>query len=97
MNARVKHFGLFCRSIDDKEKSFTTSTAGNMICLAVFTLAEGFLLGCVAATYTAEEVLMAIGICSILVISLTLFAWQTKIDFTAMGGVLLVSRLLSML
>jgi protein lifeguard len=63
-----------------------------MICLAVFTLAEGFLLGCVAATYTAEEVLMAIGICSVLVISLTLFAWQTKFDFTAMGGVLLVSR-----
>jgi FtsH-binding integral membrane protein len=53
-------------------------------------LAEGFLLGCVAATYTKEEVLMALGICVILVIALTLFAWQTKVDFTAMGGILLV-------
>jgi FtsH-binding integral membrane protein len=62
----------------------------NFICLGLFTLAEGFLLGCVAATYTKEEVLMALGICVILVIALTLFAWQTKVDFTAMGGILLV-------
>ena len=33
---------------------------------------------------------MAVGITSILVIALTVFAWQTKFDFTAMGGVLLV-------
>jgi len=67
-------------------------TPGNFICLCIFTLAEGFLMGCVAATYTAEEVLMAIGITVVLVVALTLFAWQTKFDFTAMGGVLLVSH-----
>ena len=32
------------------------SSPGNLVCLSVFTLAEGFLLGCVAATYTAQEV-----------------------------------------
>lgn len=52
---------------------------GNYICLAIFTLSEGFLLGCVVATYTAEEVLMALGICAIVVIMLTLFAFQTKV------------------
>ncbi len=69
-------------------------TPGNFICLCIFTLAEGFLMGCVAATYTAEEVLMAIGITVVLVVALTLFAWQTKFDFTAMGGVLLVSTVI---
>ena len=44
-------------------------TPGNFICLVLFTIAEGFLLGCVAATYTKEEVLMAIGICIVLVIT----------------------------
>ena len=37
---------------------------------------------------------MAVGITSILVIALTVFAWQTKFDFTAMGGVLLVSSII---
>ena len=67
------------------------NSPGNLICLSVFTLAEGFLLGCVSATYTAQEVLMAEGITAILVIALTVFAWQTKFDFTVMGGVLLAS------
>ena len=40
--------------------------------------------------YCFCQVLMAVGITSILVIALTVFAWQTKFDFTAMGGVLLV-------
>ena len=63
---------------------------GNLICLSVFTLSMGVLLGSVSASYTADEVLMAVGICALMVIALTLFAWQTKFDFTMMGGVLLV-------
>eukprot|EP00088_Acartia_fossae_P063136 TRINITY_DN7676_c0_g1_i3.p1 TRINITY_DN7676_c0_g1~~TRINITY_DN7676_c0_g1_i3.p1 ORF type:complete len:244 (-),score=41.44 TRINITY_DN7676_c0_g1_i3:224-955(-) len=64
-------------------------TPHNFIFLGMFTLAEGFLLGCATATYEANEVLMAVGVTAAVVLALTLFAFQTKIDFTAMGGVLL--------
>merc|ERR1719180_738547 len=55
----------------------------------LFTLAEGFMLGTVTARYRADEVLMAVGVCAAITLALTIFAFQTKIDFTAMGGVLI--------
>lgn len=64
-------------------------TPHNFIFLGLFTLAEGFMLGTVTASYSADEVLMAVGVCAAIVLALTIFAFQTKIDFTAMGGVLL--------
>jgi hypothetical protein len=64
-------------------------TPHNFIFLGMFTLAEGFLLGCVTATYDANEVLMAVGVTAAVVLALTIFAFQTKIDFTAMGGALM--------
>ena len=33
--------------------------------------------------------MMAVGACAAITLGLTIFAFQTKIDFTAMGGVLL--------
>jgi len=64
-------------------------TPHNFIFLGLFTVAEGFLLGMVCATYDTDEVLMAVGMCAAVTLALTIFAFQTKIDFTAMGGVLL--------
>jgi len=64
-------------------------TPHNFIFLGLFTLAEGFMLGTVTARYRADEVLMAVGVCAAIVLALTIFAFQTKIDFTAMGGVLI--------
>jgi len=64
-------------------------TPHNFIFLGMFTLAEGFLLGCVTATYDANEVLMAVGVTAAVVLALTIFAFQTKIDFTVMGGALM--------
>ena len=61
-------------------------TPHNFIFLGLFTLAEGFMLGTVTASYSADEVLMAVGVCAAIVLALTIFAFQTKIDFTAMGG-----------
>ena len=61
-------------------------TPHNFIFLALFTLAEGFMLGTVTARYRADEVLMAVGVCAAITLALTIFAFQTKIDFTAMGG-----------
>ena len=66
-------------------------TPHNFIFLGLFTLAEGFMLGTVTARYRADEVLMAVGVCAAITLVLTIFAFQTKIDFTAMGGKFLSS------
>jgi len=70
---------------------------GNLICLGVFTLAEGFMMGCVVSVYQVDEVMMALGITVAVVFGLTIFALQTKIDFTAMGGILLVALICLMM
>jgi hypothetical protein len=61
-----------------------------MICLAGFTIAEGLLLGVATSTYSANSVLLAVGICALIVLGLTIFALQTRIDFTMMNGILFV-------
>lgn len=63
----------------------------NFIFLFIFTLAESLILGVVASTYKTDAVLMAVGICAAVCLGLTLFAFQTKWDFTVMGGVLFVA------
>ena len=51
---------------------------------------QGILLGSVTIVYSANEVLLAIGICAAVSLALMIFALQTKIDFTAYSGVLFV-------
>ena len=58
----------------------------NIIFLGVFTAAEGFMLGCFCARFEADAILYAIGITAGVTFGLTIFAFQTKIDFTACGG-----------
>lgn len=66
------------------------SFPGNFICLAIFTLAEAYLLGTISSYYSTTAVTWSIGALVIVVLGLTLFAWQTKIDFTTMSGSLFV-------
>lgn len=40
------------------------------------------------------QVMLAVGICTVVTLGLTLFAFQTKIDFTMMGGVLFAATLI---
>ena len=54
---------------------------------------EGFMLGTVSAFYEQDAVIMAAGITAAVTIGLTLFAFQTKWDFTTCGGKFLVSSL----
>jgi len=61
----------------------------NLIFLGLFTLCEGWLIGAICSTYEVTEVLIAVGMTAGVVFALTLFAMQTKIDFTAWGGALL--------
>ncbi|KAI8778269.1 protein lifeguard 1 [Biomphalaria glabrata] len=69
---------------------FRRKTPINMILLIAFTVCEGFLLGTVSSHYDRDEVLMAIGITAVVSLALTIFAFQTKWDFTMMGGLLFV-------
>ena len=44
------------------------------------------MLGMVATTYDVDAVLMAVGTTAAVTLALTIFAFQTKIDFTGCGG-----------
>ena len=69
-------------------------TPHNFIFLGLFTAFEGVVLGCMAAKFQADAVLIAVGITAGVTLGLTLFAFQTKIDFTACGGVFLALLLI---
>ncbi|CAH1774340.1 unnamed protein product [Owenia fusiformis] len=69
---------------------FRRKTPWNLIMLMVFTLFESWLLGAVASCYKADAVMWAAVITAVIVLGLTIFAMQTKYDFTMCGGGLLV-------
>ena len=48
------------------------------------------MLGMVATTYDVDAVLMAVGTTAAVTLALTIFAFQTKIDFTGCGGEILL-------
>ncbi|EFB22740.1 hypothetical protein PANDA_014977, partial [Ailuropoda melanoleuca] len=62
----------------------------NYILLGFFTVLQGLLLGAVSVFYNAEEVLWATAATALVTLSLTLFALQTKWDFTMLNGMLFV-------
>ena len=65
----------------------------NMILLAVFTVCESFIVGAISSVYDTTTVLIAVGITAVVVLGITIFAFQTKIDFTGMGIYLFVASL----
>ncbi|XP_045766790.1 protein lifeguard 1-like [Maniola jurtina] len=65
----------------------------NFIFLTLFTLAQSFLLGVITSAYNVSEVMMAVGITAAVCLGLTLFAFQTKFDFTMMGGALVAASM----
>uniref|UniRef100_A0A7S1G727 Uncharacterized protein n=1 Tax=Bicosoecida sp. CB-2014 TaxID=1486930 RepID=A0A7S1G727_9STRA len=60
----------------------------NYILLSVFTLATSYLVGTISATYSTDTVLLALVMTMGVTIGLTIYAFQTKRDFTMMGGFL---------
>lgn len=63
----------------------------NFVLLTLFTFAEAFMLSVTASRYQSQEVFLAVGITAAVCLGLTLFAFQTKYDFTMCGGILLVA------
>lgn len=62
--------------------SVRRKSPGNIIALGIFTLALSVMVSSISVYHNAEWVLMAIGITAALCLGLTLFSFQTKIDFT---------------
>ncbi|XP_050445234.1 protein lifeguard 1 isoform X2 [Cataglyphis hispanica] len=66
----------------------------NYIFLFLFTLMFAFLLAVISSAFKSEEVMLAIGITMAVCLGLTIFAFQTKIDFTGLHNVLFVALLI---
>jgi len=66
----------------------------NFIMLTIFTLAETYLVGASTMRFAPQDVLLAVGVTCAVVIGLTIFAFQTRWDFTMLGGVLFVAVIL---
>ncbi|MEE6488835.1 hypothetical protein FKM82_015402 [Ascaphus truei] len=62
----------------------------NIILLSVFTLAMSLMTGTMASFYSTKAVLICIGITAIVTIAVTVFCFQTKVDFTSCGGLFAV-------
>ncbi|XP_046920356.1 glutamate NMDA receptor-associated protein 1 lifeguard isoform X2 [Dermatophagoides farinae] len=65
-------------------------TPHNYICLFLFTLAQSFLVGVTASLYQFQIVIYAVLITGVICLGLTLFAFQTKIDFTIFNGMMFI-------
>ena len=66
----------------------------NYIILFVFTLSESWVVAYQTCLYTPRSVMIALIMTIITVLTLTIYAWTTKKDFTILGGTLFVSLVL---
>ncbi|XP_030853273.1 protein lifeguard 1 isoform X1 [Strongylocentrotus purpuratus] len=69
---------------------------GNVVALAVFTLCLSYMAGTISSYYgdnAGQSVLVCMGICAGVTLGVSLFAIQTRFDFTSCGGFLFVFSL----
>jgi len=71
-------------------------TPQNYALLLLFTLAESVMVGFICIQYTTQSVIICLGITALVTLGLTLFACQTKYDFTGMGPYLFCAVLVLM-
>lgn len=57
----------------------------NYIILLLFTQCEAVMIGFICLNYTLDSILIAVGVTAFIVLSLTIFACQTTVDFTGCG------------
>lgn len=68
----------------------------NFIFLGIFTVAQSFMLGAMTSRVPADTVMLAVGATAVVCFALTLFAFQTKFDFTVCNGVLFAAMIIFM-
>ncbi|XP_003744154.1 protein lifeguard 2 [Galendromus occidentalis] len=69
----------------------------NILMLFALTIALSYLIGSIAATFTLTSVLLALGICVLSCVGVTLFAMNTRYDFTSWYGYLFMISMILLL
>ncbi|XP_010752885.1 transmembrane BAX inhibitor motif containing 1a [Larimichthys crocea] len=62
----------------------------NVILLSIFTLALSYMTGSISSYYNTKAVFLALGITAVVCIAVTVFCFQTKVDFTKCQGLFCV-------
>ncbi|KAF7709085.1 protein lifeguard 3-like isoform X2 [Silurus meridionalis] len=62
----------------------------NLILLFIFTLAMSFMAGSISSYYETKAVFLAFGITMLVCVAVTVFSFQTKVDFTSRPGLFCV-------
>ncbi|XP_038162280.1 transmembrane BAX inhibitor motif containing 1a [Cyprinodon tularosa] len=62
----------------------------NIILLLLFTLALSYMTGTISSYYDTKAVFLALGITAVVCIAVTIFCFQTKVDFTKCRGLFCV-------
>ncbi|KAL6100606.1 tmbim1 [Pungitius sinensis] len=69
----------------------------NLLLLGIFTLALSYMTGTISSYYETKAVFLAMGITALVCIAVTVFSFQTKVDFTSCGGLLCVASVALMI
>ena len=85
---------LFCVLLPLCSPNIYQKVPMNYIILTIFTLSYSWLIAMVCCLYTFRSVMIAIFLTFVTVLSLTIYAWRTKKDFTVCGGTLFVCLIL---
>ncbi|CAL8267583.1 unnamed protein product [Lota lota] len=91
----VIYFVVYCVLICCKEPRRRFPC--NVVLLGIFTLAMSYMTGTIASYYDTKSVFLAIGITTIVCLAVTIFCFQTKVDFTSCGGLLCILAVLLMI
>ncbi|XP_061923480.1 protein lifeguard 3-like [Entelurus aequoreus] len=69
----------------------------NLVLLGVFTVALSYVSGTISSYYETKAVFLATGITALVCATVTVFCFQTKVDFTSCGGFLWIAATLLMI
>ncbi|CAK6966333.1 protein lifeguard 3-like [Scomber scombrus] len=91
----VVYFMVYCILVCCKEPR--RRFPWNFVLLGVFTLALSYMAGTISSYYDTKAVLIAMGITALVCVAVTIFCFQTKVDFTSCGGLLCIAAVLLMI
>ncbi|XP_051259840.1 protein lifeguard 3-like isoform X2 [Dicentrarchus labrax] len=91
----VVYFVVYCILLCCKEPR--RRFPWNLVLLGVFTLALSYMSGTISSYYETKAVFLAMGITAVVCIAVTIFCFQTKVDFTSCGGFLCIAAVLLMI
>lgn len=85
---------LICLFLPLCSPNIYRSVPSNYIVLTIFTLSYSWIVATMTCLYTFRSVMVALFLTFVTVVTLTIYAWKTKEDYTIVGGTLLVTLVL---